>query len=443
MSTTLSSYVMILLFLTILTSPTISSVAGTPSSIIVNSSAYSAPNFASASTPSIVQKEKNNSISPFEITDQIKALIDDRLDRNKTNAAIAIGFIDPNGTQFYGHGKISNSSTDTVDENTVFSIGSTTKVFTTVLLADMVNKGLVKLDDPVEKYLPSNITVPEYNGHKITIEDLATHTSGLPEFPDNYCPSFDPEKTPVVDSVQYRKDLMNCTKTYTFDQFYQGLSNTTITREPGSKVEYSTFGIGLLGHILTLKSNMSSFDELLEYNILDVLGMNDTSFILSDSQKSRLAVGHFNSQELPTLNMSSPITPGGALHSTVSDMLKFLSANMGLIKTELDDAMQESHLIRLSTGQILPNNLQISERNNNIGLYVGLGWFITTNYGHEIIWHNGATIGGYNAYMAFNPTTERGIVILCSTDIADINITTISFSQNDELSYLIWSLLNQ
>jgi hypothetical protein len=123
-------------------------------------------------------------------------------------------------------------------------------------------------------------------------------------------------------------------------------------------------------------------------------------------------------------------------------MLKFLSANIGLIKTELDDAMQESHLIRLSTGQLLPNNLQASDK-NNIGLYVGLGWFITTNFGHEVIWHNGATVGGYNAYMAFNPTTERGIVILCSTDLADINITTISFSQNDKLSSLVWSLLNQ
>jgi D-alanyl-D-alanine-carboxypeptidase/D-alanyl-D-alanine-endopeptidase len=124
-------------------------------------------------------------------------------------------------------------------------------------------------------------------------------------------------------------------------------------------------------------SNMSSFDKLLEHDILDVLGMNDTSFALSESQKSRLAVGHFNGhEELPTLNMSSPIAPGGALHSTVSDMLKFLSANIGLIKTILDDAMQESHLIRLSTGQLLPNNLQASD-NNNTGLYVSLGWFIT------------------------------------------------------------------
>ena len=442
MSADPSLYVMILFLITIVISPTISSVSGSPSTTTTNSSTYPISNLPT-STPSTVQKEKNYTTSIFEITDKIKAVTNDNIDKNKTNAAIAIGFIDPNGTQFYGHGRMSNTSNATVDENTIFSIGSTTKVFTTTLLADMVNKGLIKLDDPIEKYLPSNITVPQYNDHKITIEDLATHTSGLPEFPGNYCPSFDPANREVVDSVQYRKELMNCTKNYTFAQFYQALSNMTLSREPGSKVEYSTFGIGLLGHIITLKSNMSSFDQLLDHNILDVLGMNDTSFVLSESQKSRLAVGHFNGQELPTWNMSSPIAPGGGLHSTVGDMLKFLSANMGLIKTKLDDAMQESHLIRLSTGEILPNNLQTSDKKNNIGLYIGLGWFITTNFGHEVIWHNGATVGGYNAYMAFNPDTERGIVILCSPDLANLNITTISFIQNDELSYLLWSLLNQ
>ena len=77
--------------------------------------------------------------------------------KNKTNAAIALGFIDPNGTQFYGYGKVSNSSNATVDQNTIFAIGSITKVFTTTLLADMVNQGLVKLNDPIEKYLPSYI----------------------------------------------------------------------------------------------------------------------------------------------------------------------------------------------------------------------------------------------------------------------------------------------
>ena len=248
-----SLYVMIVFLITIVISPTISSVLGSPSTTIINSSTYPISNLSS-SAPSTAQKEKNNLTSTFEITDQIKSLINDRLDKNKTNAAIAIGFVDPNGTQFYGHGKMSNTSNATVDENTIFSIGSTTKVFTTILLADMVNKGLIKLDDPIEKYLPSNVTVPQYKGHKITIEDLATHTSGLPEFPDNYCPSFNPAKdSRIDDSVQYRKDLMNCTKNYTFDQFYQALSNITLSREPGSKVEYSTFGIGFTWSHFNLK----------------------------------------------------------------------------------------------------------------------------------------------------------------------------------------------
>jgi serine-type D-Ala-D-Ala carboxypeptidase/endopeptidase len=176
MSPNPSLYMMVVFLIPIIVSPTMSSVSGSNSTTAINST-YPISNL-STPTPSTAQKEKNNSTSIFEITDKIKALINDSIDKNKTNAAIAIGFIDPNGTQFYGHGKMSNTSNATVDENTIFSIGSTTKVFTTSLLADMVNKGLIKLDDPIEKYLPSNVTVPQYNDHKITIEDLATHTSG-------------------------------------------------------------------------------------------------------------------------------------------------------------------------------------------------------------------------------------------------------------------------
>jgi hypothetical protein len=79
----------------------------------------------------------------------------------------------------------------------------------------MVNKGLVKLDDHLEKYLPSNVTVPQYNGHKITIEDLATHILGLPDWPDNLCPEFDSEKT----AAQFRINLMKRTKDYTLDPY--------------------------------------------------------------------------------------------------------------------------------------------------------------------------------------------------------------------------------
>jgi len=104
--------------------------------------------------------------------------------------------------------------------------------------------------------------------------------------------------------------------------------------------------------------------------------------------------------------------------------------------------MQESHLIRHSTGLIIPNNIRVSGNNSNPEFYVGLGWFITTNLGNEIIWHNGATVGGYNAFMGFNPTTERGIVVLCSTGNSDVDITTLGLNQKGKLSSLIWNLLS-
>jgi serine-type D-Ala-D-Ala carboxypeptidase/endopeptidase len=196
---------------------------------------------------------------------------------------------------------MSNANNTTVDQDSIFAIGSNSKVFTAILLADMVEDGMLKLDEPIQKYLPQNITIPHYKGHEITVGDLATHTSGLPEFPLNYCPiafgNAHAAQTPN-DTIQTHVDLMNCTENYGFDQLYQGLSNTIISREPGSKVEYSTFGSALLGDILVSISNSSSYDELLKERILNVLGMDSTSINFSDAQKSQMAIGHLYGQEL-------------------------------------------------------------------------------------------------------------------------------------------------
>jgi D-alanyl-D-alanine-carboxypeptidase/D-alanyl-D-alanine-endopeptidase len=154
-------------------------------------------------------------------------------------------------------------------------------------------------------------------------------------------------------------------------------------------------------------------------------------------------VGHFYGKELALFNYSNPFVPGGGLYSSASDMLKFISANIGLIKTKLHDAMQLSHLIRHTSGETMENNIKITNQNSTdaVGFYIGLGWFATTNFGTEIVRHNGATGGGYNAFMAFNPETERGIVILCSSDISNANITTAGLYKSNPLSYFIWNLL--
>ena len=393
-------------------------------------SIHSSESITSFPKPSLQKKIEEQKI--FKITDKLKETIQSLVNNNKTNAAIVVGLVDPNGTQFYGYGNMSNANPITVDKDTIFAIGSITKVFTTILLADMVNSGLVNLDDPIEKYFPPSVKAPTYNGQKIILENLATHTSGLPEFPGSHCVS-NFNGTDDEDSLQARLFFIECDKNYTFDQLYQDLSNTTLTSEPGLKFEYSTFGISLLGHILALKSGIS-YDRLLEERILNVLGMNSTSIVLSDAQKSRLAIGHLNGQELPFWNTSRPIAPAGGLHSSVADMLKFASANLGLIDTKINTAMKESHII-------IHDSRLGKAFSNNYTAYVSLGWIIATDFGIQIVEHNGETVDGYNSFIALNTSKERGIVIIASASSIDIDIANIVFGPRDDLSRLIWNLL--
>jgi serine-type D-Ala-D-Ala carboxypeptidase/endopeptidase len=106
--------------------------------------------------------------------------------------------------------------------------------------------------------------------------------------------------------------------------------------------------------------------------------------------------------------------------------------------------MQESHLIRLDTGRVLPNNLNAAANDNTTsGFYAGLEWFITTGFGNEIIWHNGATLDGYNAFMAFNPSSDRGIVILLSSHTENADLSLAGTFKGNYPSYLVWNLLKE
>jgi serine-type D-Ala-D-Ala carboxypeptidase/endopeptidase len=349
----------------------------------------------------------NLSISK-EIPAQVKNFIANQV-VNKSKAAIVIGFVDPDGTRIFSFGNMSTAHNIPVNESTIFHIGSITKTFTTLILADMVRHGLVNLNDPVEKYLPAGVKVPDYKGHKITIEELATHTSALPEFPSNYG-AFLPEAR-ILDPNYNASN-------YTAKQLYQALSNLTLTTEPGSNYRYSNFGMGLLGHILSLKAGGISYEQLVTDKILNVLGMNDTRITLSDAFKARLATGHKSGQDIKTPELPEVLAGAGEFRSSATDLLKYASANLGLIHSKLDGAIQESHLI-----------IKAAQFKNIPGYYgyTGLGWRILTDLGTENISHPGG-INGYNSFIGFSPAKQIGIVILCSCDNTDVNVENMGFA---------------
>src|SRR5439155_6558030 len=174
----------------------------------------------------------------------------------------------------------------------------------------------------------------------------------------------------------------------------------------GSKYEYSNLGVGLLGHILTLRAG-KDYETLVRTRICQPLKMDSTRIKLTPEMQARLAVGH-NPALLIVPGWDLPTLAGaGALRSTVNDMLKFVSANLGLTKSPLLAAMQMAHQSRHDTGT--PD------------LEIGLNWHILKKFNTVIVWHNGGT-GGYHSFIGFDPKARKGVVVLSNStnDIDDI-----------------------
>lgn len=322
----------------------------------------------------------------------VRAILQERVEKSRRNVGIVVGLLSDKGSRIISYGKPDQNSGRNLDGDTVFEIGSVTKVFTSILLADMVGRGEVSLNDPISKYLPKSVRVPSRNGREITLLDLATQTSGLPRMPGNFKP----------------KDPNNPYADYTVGQMYEFLSAYTLTRDIGEKYEYSNFGVGLLGHVLALRAG-TDYETLVVTRICKPLGMNSTRATVSPEMRARLATGH-DERGRAVMNWDLPTLAGaGALRSTANDMLKFLAANMGLSKSGLSKAMRMTHALQKPTG--IPD------------LSVGLGWHILSKYGTEIVWHNGET-GGYHCFIGFDKRKGLGVVVLSNSngDIDDIGL---------------------
>jgi len=188
---------------------------------------------------------------------------------------MVVGVIEPGGRRVVAYGSLANGDPRPLDGDTIFEIGSISKVFTSLLLADMVNCREVTLDDPAAKHLPEKVKMPERNGRSITLLDLSTHTSGLPNIPGNLKP----------------KDPGNPYAGYSVDDLYQFLSGYELTRDPGSEFEYSNLGAGLLGHLLAYRAG-TDYESLIRTRITRVLGMPGTGITLTPSMQQRMATGH-------------------------------------------------------------------------------------------------------------------------------------------------------
>jgi CubicO group peptidase (beta-lactamase class C family) len=279
------------------------------------------------------------------------------------------------------------------------------KTFTALLLQDAVARGEMKLDDPVANYLPKPIKVPTHGGKQISLLHLATHSAGFPVNPDNMT----------------GKDAREQYETYTVEKMYAFLSGHTFTRDPGAEFEYSNLGMALLGHVLELKAG-TNFESLVVNRIFRPLGMERTCITPTPELRKRLAMGHDNLGK-PSLPMKfQAYSPVGDIHSTASDLLSYLSAQVALAPSSLTPLMEKTRLIRFKDSRGLPG-VPVSAFGRT-----AMDWVDRNPYqppGMELLGHAGGA-GSYHAWLGFDTKQRRGGVVLSTAN--DLSVEAIGWT---------------
>jgi D-alanyl-D-alanine-carboxypeptidase/D-alanyl-D-alanine-endopeptidase len=314
------------------------------------------------------------------------------------HAGMVIGIVDEHVSQVFAAGKMDNGTDQDVNSDTLFEIGSITKTFTVLLLEDMVNRGEMKLEDPVENYLPKSVKVPSRGDKKITLLNLAAQDSGLP---------FD-------GTNMTRRDPRNIFADYTADNLYKFLSGYSLTQDPGAEFRYSNAGIALLGNAIERKSG-HDFESLVRERICTPLHMDSTYVVVPADLKPRLATGHDDYGNRHPGMILQVIIPAGGIRSTANDMLKYVSANVGLQPSVLTPLMQKTHPIRHP------------KSNDSVGGSRGataMPWYDDRAYQTpemDFRGHAGGT-AAFSAFAGFDLKRRRGVVVLANQKTRSQNI---------------------
>ncbi len=299
--------------------------------------------------------------------------------RGDTTAVHAFGAVDSTGRR--------------PTARTLFEMGSVTKTFTGLLLADAIERGEVGRLTPVTTLLPDSVTVGTADSTTVTLGHLATHRSGLPRLPSNLgatARSGDPYAA------------------YGDSALYAFLDDYTLSRAPGAKYEYSNLGMGLLGQLLARRAD-TTYAALVRRRITGPLGLSDTRIRLTDAQHSRFAQGHTRAGAPTSPWHFGALAGAGALRSTAADLLAYLRAHRHALEAAsgptlgLQQAMRRALRPRAPTGRD-------STR-------VGLGWHQSTRDGRAVLWHNGGT-GGFRSVVALDRETGDGVVVLVSAALS-------------------------
>jgi CubicO group peptidase (beta-lactamase class C family) len=297
-------------------------------------------------------------------------------------AGVTVGVVEHGVERVFSYG--------TVKPDSVFEIGSITKTFTGLLLAQMVLQGRVRLEQPVRELLPPGTVAKPDAGGEITLLDLSDQHAGLPQMPDNFHPA-DPNN-PYAD--------------YDAKLLYAFMKKHGVARAKDAPFVYSNLGVGLLGQVLANKANVA-YATLLHDEITGPLKMRDTALSLSPEMQARLVDGHDAEGRTVHGWDLDALAGAGGIRSTATDMLAYLEA-------QLHPEHLAASVLATRDGKSLPYAILQSHTVHadvDGGTHIGLGWFREDATGSY--WHNGGT-GGFTSYALFNQEKDYALIVLCN-----------------------------
>jgi D-alanyl-D-alanine-carboxypeptidase/D-alanyl-D-alanine-endopeptidase len=295
---------------------------------------------------------------------------------------MAVAWIDADGTVFFQTGMYSADDSRAISPDTQFEIGSVTKVFTSLLLAESERLGKVDRNNTAVKYLLPKDDPAQVSLAKITLLSLSTHTAGLPRLPSNIGLKPDAVSDPYA--------------SYDRSMLLEALRKDGQAAPVNSAMAYSNFGAAVLGEALASAWG-TSYSDALHAHVLVPLGMKATTLGLAGlPPPSDLAPGHIGEKRVPNWTFQA-FAPAVAMRSSARDMAVFLSACMGTRETTMRAAIDAT--------------LQPQHTADDVGGHIGLGWLMTDDPQQPVAWHNGATAGSHT-FVAFCLKTRCGVAIL-------------------------------
>mgnify|MGYP001815428281 FL=1 len=305
--------------------------------------------------------------------------------------AVSIAHRKDGEVTYYGGGVVAPGSDQVPDENSQYEIGSITKSFTHLLLAELVEMDRVGYDTTIGDLLGADFELRNAAVGDITLLQLATHRSGLPRMPGDFAP------TNPLDPYQG----------YDSEALLRSLATTRDKQPLGTYYSYSNFGVGILGYLLG-QVHGGGYAEALTELVLDPLGMSHTSF-----ERAENSVTAFSGGQAVSDWTIDGMAGAGALRSTTGDLMKFVRVQLGEAENPFAHDLADDREVIGEAG----------------GFDITRVWHVGNTPDGKIFWHNGGT-GGFHSFVGFKPASNEAVAIIASgdTDPTASGLTWLGFA---------------